>query len=103
VVSSGSNWGSDQLQIVLVIPLGVYDGFVGACPITSGQYVTLKNGIVIDDPQYGKSVGILCEQVHARVILGLAQVIYPEVVPYIKESIRLARQLNVAALPLGPF
>jgi hypothetical protein len=62
------------------------------CPVTSGQYSTLKNGVVINDPQYGKAIEILCEAVHARVLLGLAKVIYPDAAPYIEESIRLARE-----------
>ncbi len=45
---------------------------------TSGQYKTLKNGVVINDPQYGKAIEILCEPIHARVLLGLAKVIYPD-------------------------
>ena len=84
--------GERQLKILVVIPGDVYDGFVNACPVTSGQYNTLKNGVVINDPQYGKAIEILCEPVYARVLLGLAKAIYPDAVPYIEQSIRLARE-----------
>lgn len=81
-----------SLKILLVLPIKVYDGFVNACSPNSGQYQTLKNAVILDDAQYGKSAGIMCEPIHARVLLGLAQAIYPEAAPYIEESIRLGRQ-----------
>ena len=80
------------MKILVIIPLHAYDGFVSACPVTSGKYKTLKNGVVINDPQHGKAVEILCAPLHARVVLGLAKVVYPDAASYIEESIRLARQ-----------
>ena len=84
--------GEWQLKILVIIPGDVYDGFLDTCPVTSGQYQTLKNGVVINDPQYGKAIEILCEPIYARVLLGLARAIYPDAAPYIEESIRLARE-----------
>ena len=81
-----------SLKILLVLPIKVYEGFVNACSPNSGQYQTLKNAVILDDAQHGKSAGVLCEPIHARVLLGLAQAIYPEAAPYIEESIRLGRQ-----------
>lgn len=84
--------GEWQLKILVIIPGDVYDGFLDTCPVTSGQYQTLKNGVVINDPQYGKAIEILCEPIYAQVLLGLARAIYPDAAPYIEESIRLARE-----------
>ena len=84
--------GEWQLKILVILPGDVYDGFLDTCPVTSGQYQTLKNGVVINDPQYGKAIEILCEPIYAQVLLGLARAIYPDAAPYIEESIRLARE-----------
>ena len=86
------SWGEWQLKILVIMPGDVYDGLLDACPVTSGQYQALKNGIVINDPQYGKAIEILCESIYAEVLLGLAKAIYPDAAPYIEESIRLARK-----------
>jgi hypothetical protein len=79
-------------HIVVVIPLDIYERLLSTCPVNSGQYETLRNGIIIDDPQLGKATEFLCETVLARVLHGLATTVCPEAAPYIAQSIRLARQ-----------
>ena len=83
---------TEKVQILVLIPTDVYDGFVRVCPQNSGQYKALKNGVIIDDWRYGKAVEILCAPTYARVLLGLARTIYPDAVPYIEESIKLDRK-----------
>ena len=60
-------------------------------------YAILKNGVVIHHFEAGdesRTVEILCEKFHARMILAAAEMYCPEAVAEIEEAIRLSRTLH---------
>jgi hypothetical protein len=61
------------------------------------MYAILKNGLVIHHFEAGndmRTVEILCEKFHARMILAAAEMYYPQAVAEIEEAIRLSRTLH---------
>ena len=57
----------------------------------------LKNGLVIHHHEAGneiRTVEILCEKFHARMILAAAEMYCPEATAEIAEAIRLSRTLH---------
>ena len=63
----------------------------------SRMYAILKNGLVIHYFEAGnefRTVEILCEKFHARMILAAAEMYCPEAVAEIEEAIRLSRTLH---------
>ena len=61
------------------------------------MYAILKNGLVIYHFEAGndiRTVEILCDKFHARMILAAAQIYCPEAAPEIEEVIRLSRTLH---------
>jgi hypothetical protein len=79
-------------NIIVLIPLDAYERLLSTCPLNSGQYKTLRNGIIIDDPQLGKAIEFLCDVALARVLHALAETVCPEAAPCIARSLQLARQ-----------
>ena len=63
------------------------------------MYAILKNGLVIHYFEAGsefRTVEILCEKFHARMILAAAEIFCPEAAAGIEEAIRLSRTLHQA-------
>ncbi len=60
------------------------------------MYAILKNGLVIHHFEAGsefRTVEILCEKFHARMILGAAETVCPEAVAQIEEGLANRRLL----------
>jgi hypothetical protein len=63
----------------------------------SRTYAILKNGLVIHHLEAGdvsKTIEILCEKFHARMMLAVAEMFCPEAAAEIEEAIRLSRTLH---------
>ena len=61
------------------------------------MYAILKNGLVIHHFEASnefKTVDILCDKFHARMILAAAEIFCPEAAAEIEEAIRLSRTLH---------
>ena len=61
------------------------------------MYAILKNGLVIyhfEASNEFKTVEILCDKFHARMILAAAEIFCPEAAAEIEEAIRLSRTLH---------
>ena len=80
------------MKILLVIPLNCYEDLVRAYTNKAGQYGRpLRQGVIIDDPQHGKAVEILCDEDLAQRVLTLARMICPDAASYIDQSIQIGR------------
>ena len=61
------------------------------------MYAVLKNGLVLhhfEGSYEFRTVEILCDKFHARMILAAAEIYCPEAVAEINEAIRLSRPLH---------
>ena len=74
-----------------------YDRILSEFTAESRMYAILKNGLVIHHFEADKefrTVEILCEKFHARMILAAAETVCPEAAAQIEEGIRLSRTLH---------
>jgi hypothetical protein len=74
-----------------------YDRILSEFTKESRLYSILKNGLVIHHFEPGndfRTVEILCDKFHARMILAAAEVYCPEAAAGIEEAIRLSRTLH---------
>jgi hypothetical protein len=74
-----------------------YDRLLSEFSEESRIYAILRNGVVIHhfeaDDEF-RTVEILCEKFHARMILAVAEIFCPEAAAEIEEAIRLSRTLH---------
>jgi hypothetical protein len=85
------------LKILIDISPEYYDRILGEFTEKSRMYAILKNGLVIHHFKAGnefRTVEILCEKFHARMILAAAETVCPEAVAQIEEGLRLSRMLH---------
>ena len=85
------------MKILIDISLEHYDRILSEFTEESRIYSILKNGLVIHHAEAGdasKTVEILCEKFHARMILAVAELVCPEAAAKIEEAIRLSRTLH---------
>ena len=85
------------MKILLDILPEHYDRLLSEFSEESRNYAILKNGVVIHHTESGnafKTVEILCEKFHARMILAVAELVCPEAAAKIEEAIRLSRTLH---------
>ena len=88
---------STPVKILIDISPEHYDRLLSEFTEESRMYAILKNGLVIHYLEAGtefRTVEILCEKFHARMILAAAEVFCPEAVAEIEEAIRLSRTLH---------
>ena len=74
-----------------------YDRILSEFTEESRMYAILKNGLVIHHFEASnefRTVEILCEKFHARMILAVAEIFCPEAAAEIEEAIRLCRTLH---------
>jgi len=74
-----------------------YDRILNEFTEESRMYAILKNGLVLhhfEGSNEYRTVEILCDKFHARMILAAAEMYCPEAVAEIKEAIRLSRTLH---------
>ena len=85
------------MKILIDISPEYYDRLLAEFDEESQIYAILKNGVVIHHFEAGnefRTVEILCEKFHARMILAAAEVYCPEAAAEIEEAIRLSRTLH---------
>ena len=85
------------MKILIDISPEHYDRLLSEFTEESHIYAILKNGLVIHHFEAGnefRTVEILCDKFHARMILAVAEVYCPEAVAEIEEAIRLSRTLH---------
>jgi hypothetical protein len=85
------------VKILIDISPEHYDRILSEFTEDSRMYAILKNGLVIHHFEAGnefRTVEILCDKFHARMILAAAEVFCPEAAAQIEEAIRLSRTLH---------
>ena len=85
------------VKILIDISPEHYDRLLSEFTEESRIYAILKNGLVIHRFEGGdvsKTVEILCDKFHARMILAVAEIFCPEAAAEIEEAIRLSRTLH---------
>ena len=85
------------MKILVDISPEHYDRLLSQFTEESRIYAILKNGLVIHHFEAGndfRTVEILCDKFHARMILAAAEIYCPEAAAEIEESIRLSRTLH---------
>ena len=85
------------MKILIDILPEHYDRLHSEFTEESRIYAILKNGLVIhhfEANQEFRTVEILCEKFHARMILAVAEIFCPEATAEIEEAIRLSRTLH---------
>jgi len=85
------------VKILLDISPKHYDRLLSEFSEVSRMYAILKNGLVIHHTEAGnvfKTVEILCEKFHARMILAVAELVCPEAAAKIEEAIGVSRILH---------
>jgi hypothetical protein len=85
------------VKILINISPEHYDRILSEFTEESRIYAILKNGLVIHYFEASKefrTVEILCEKFHARMILAAAEMFCPEAAAEIEEAIKLSRTLH---------
>jgi len=85
------------VKILVDISPEHYDRILNEFSEDSRMYAILKNGLVLHHFEAGnefRTVEILCDKFHARMILAAAEMYCPEAVAEIEEAIRLSRTLH---------
>ena len=85
------------MKILIDILPEHYDRILSEFTEDSRMYAILKNGLVIHHFEASnefKTVEILCDKFHARMILAAAEIFCPEAAAEIEEAIRLSRTLH---------
>jgi hypothetical protein len=85
------------VKILVDISPEHYDRILSEFDEESRIYAILKNGLVLHHFEAGydiRTVEILCEKFHARMILAAAEMCCPEAAAEIEEAIRLSRTLH---------
>ena len=85
------------MKILIDISPEHYDRLLSEFTEESRIYAILKNGLVIhhfEGSNEVRTVEILCEKFHARMILAAAELVCPEAAAEIEEAIRLSRTLH---------
>ncbi len=89
------------MKILIDISPEHYDRLLSRFTEESRIYAILKNGLVIhyfEANNEFRTVEILCEKFHARMILAVAEMVCPEAAAGIEEAIRLSRTLHQHAI-----
>jgi hypothetical protein len=71
------------------MPIDIYLGFLGSCPLLSREYVIARNFAV--EPSAAGDYSIIeirCQIADAQLILERANLFYPGAAPYIEEALR---------------
>jgi hypothetical protein len=85
------------VKILIDISTEHYDRLLSQFAEESSIYAILKNGLVIHHFEAGnefRTVEILCDKFHARMILAAAEMYCPEATAEIEQAIRLSRTLH---------
>ena len=82
-----------HMTVLVKLPIGIYQGFMGRCLLSSREYAILRNSLIIHMPKESQDENIvefLCRIGEAKLLLDRAWQFYPNAVPYIEDGISLA-------------
>ena len=79
-----------HMTVLVKLPIGIYQGFMSRCLLSSREYAILKNSLIIHKSQDENIVEFLCRIGEAKLLLDHARQFYPNAVPYIEDRISLA-------------
>jgi hypothetical protein len=85
------------VKILIAISPKYYDRLLAEFDEESGMYAILRNGLVIHHSEAGndiRTIEILCDKFHARMILAAAKMYCPEAAADIEEAISVSRTLH---------
>jgi hypothetical protein len=85
------------MNVLIEMPLAIYQGFMGRCLLDSREYEILKNSVISHVPEYlrdGNVVECLCTVEDAKLLLAHAKRFYPVAGSHVEEAIRLAREAS---------
>jgi len=83
------------VEVAILMPLPIFDGFVDKCDKDSREFAILETGVVIrisKEDHFERIVEIRCDIVDANRLLFLATTVYPEAVDDIAKAIATARK-----------
>lgn len=78
------------MTVLVKLPIGIYQGFMGRCLLSSREYAILINSLIIHKSRDENHREFLCRIGEAKLLLDHARQFYPNAVPYIEDRISLA-------------
>jgi hypothetical protein len=81
-----------MMKSLLAMPVKVHSGFLQACPLTSREYVILKNSLVQASRTGQPRVEILCDHRDVTLLLDRAKNFYPDAMPYIEKALLVSQR-----------
>ena len=82
------------MEVIILMPLPIFDGFFDKCDKDSREFTILENGVIIrisEADHFERLVEIRCDIVDADRLLFLATTVYPEAVDDIAKAIAAAK------------
>ena len=86
---------SGPVEVTILMPLPIFDGFVDRCDKNSREFAILRNGVMIrvsKEDHFERMLEIRCDMVDAERLGFLATAVYPEAVDAIARAIAAARK-----------
>jgi hypothetical protein len=83
------------VEVIILMSLLIFDGFVERCDKDSREFAILKNGVIIrisKEDHFERLLEIHCDIVDADRLLFLATTVYPEAAEEIAKAIAAARK-----------
>jgi len=83
------------VEVIILMPLPIFDGFVDKCDKDSREFAILKNGVIIRISKvdhFERLLEIRCDIIDADRLLFLATTLYPEAVACIAKAIAAVRK-----------
>jgi hypothetical protein len=89
--------GGSALKVMVAMPLQIYHGLLGRCPLLSREYAILRNSVIVHLPD--DTLEILCDVSEAGMILDHARAFHPVAVPYLERSLAPSAAGSRASMP----
>ena len=85
----------NAVEVTILMPLPIFDGFVDKCDKDSCEFEILENGVILrisEADHFEHLVEIRCDMVDADRLLFLATTVYPEAVDNIAKALAAVRK-----------
>jgi hypothetical protein len=82
------------MNVIIEMPLDLYDRFWKQCELMGREYAILKNGLIVRRPKgdhYERIIEIFCEVEDAKNLLAVAANICPDAAPPIEKALAAPR------------
>ena len=79
-----------HMTVLVKLPIGFYQGFMGRRPLSSREDAILKNSVIIHKSRDENNIEFLCRIGEGKLLLDHAWQFYSNAVPYIEDGISLA-------------